>query len=392
MPAAVTQHLAHIDFANPWREAGGRWQWSAGRPVRTWVAHRPDEVAGVLDAAHEAARQGDWCAGHVRYEAAAAFDPALHTHPADGPLAWFAAWADVDTGPLPPGDAAGPAERLRWALQTDRARFDRDMDRIHRAIEAGALYQLNLTSAAVAHLPAVAGADTGRRLFAALLQAQPGGYAAWLAGDAGQPGAEQVLSVSPELFLAWRGDELLCRPMKGTAPRSPEPATDRELALGLQQSPKERAENVMIVDLLRNDLSRIALPHSVQVPRLFDVQPLPTVWQMTSDVCARARPGLSLSAVFGALFPCGSVTGAPKVAAMDLIRRVEPGPRGVYCGAVGVMAPGGEVRFNVPIRTVTLRDQVARCGLGSGITWGSHPDGEWAEWGHKQAFLTQATA
>lgn len=381
------QPTVQVDFANPWRQAGARWCWSAGRPDRTWVAHRPHEVAGVLDAAHDAARQGAWCVGHVRYEAAAAFDPALRTHPAQGPLVWFAAWDEVEEGPLP-GTEAGPRPRLAWALQTDRARFEQDVNDIRQAIEAGALYQLNLTSAVVATLPDAAPADVGPRLFAALLQAQPGGYAAWLAGD----GDEQVLSVSPELFLAWRGDELLCRPMKGTAPRSPEPTADQALAQGLRTSPKERAENVMIVDLLRNDLSRIAVPHSVKVPHLFEVQPLPTVWQMTSDVCAQARPGLTLSAAFGALFPCGSVTGAPKVAAMAHIRRLEPGPRGVYCGAVGVMAPGGEVRFNVPIRTVTLRGAEARCGVGSGITLGSHPDGEWAEWGHKQAFLAQATA
>jgi para-aminobenzoate synthetase/4-amino-4-deoxychorismate lyase len=388
MPGAGAPPRVRVDFANPWRQAGQRWCWTAGAPERTWVAHHPHEVAAVLDAAHDAARQGAWCAGHVRYEAAAAFDPALRTHAADGPLACFSAWTTVNTDPTVGADVPWPLPPLPWRLQTDRTRFEHDLGQIRQTIEAGGLYQLNLTSAVVAPLPAVAPVDVGLRLFAALLQAQPGGYAAHLTGA----GDEQVLSVSPELFLAWRGDELLCRPMKGTAPRHPEPATDQALAQGLRTSPKERAENVMIVDLLRNDLSRIATPHSVKVPHLFDVQPLPTVWQMTSDVCAQARPGLTLSAAFAALFPCGSITGAPKVAAMDLIRRLEPGPRGVYCGAVGVMAPGGEVRFNVPIRTVTLQGAQARCGVGSGITLGSHPDGEWAEWGHKQAFLTQATA
>jgi para-aminobenzoate synthetase/4-amino-4-deoxychorismate lyase len=235
-------------------------------------------------------------------------------------------------------------------------------------------------------------------LFAALQRAQPGGYAAYL--NTGEYG--QVLSVSPELFFDWRDGAILARPMKGTAPRGATPAEDAALAAGLSSSPKERAENVMIVDLLRNDLSRIAQPHSVQVPHLFATQALPTVWQMTSDVVARTRAGCSLSDVFGALFPCGSVTGAPKVRAMQMIAALEPQPRGVYCGAVGVVQPGGAATFNVPIRTVTLgapklgadalQGLQARCGIGSGITADATAQGEWLEWQHKQAFVHRASS
>ena len=147
----------------------------------------------------------------------------------------------------------------------------------------------------------------------------------------------------------------------------------------------------MIVDLLRNDLSRIALPFSVQVPSLFRVQTLPTVLQMVSDVQARTRPGTTLAEVFAALFPCGSITGAPKVRAMQAIRELEPEPRGVYCGSIGVVRPGGHATFNVAIRTVTLRGQQARCGIGSGITWDAQADAEWQEWQTKRGFLTRAS-
>ncbi|MEO5659187.1 MAG: bifunctional anthranilate synthase component I family protein/class IV aminotransferase, partial [Polaromonas sp.] len=237
--------------------------------------------------------------------------------------------------------------------------------------------------------------DAAEALFCALQRAQPGGYAAFL-----DTGDEQILSVSPELFFDWHGGQILTRPMKGTAPRGATPEVDAAQAEALRNSPKERAENVMIVDLLRNDLSRIAEPFSVRVPRLFHTEALPAVWQMTSDVQARTRAGCTLADVFAALFPCGSITGAPKVRAMHAIRALESAPRGVYCGAFGVVRPGQDgiggisgirATFNVPIRTVTLRGRQARCGIGSGITSGSVADGEWQEWHHKQAFLERAS-
>jgi para-aminobenzoate synthetase/4-amino-4-deoxychorismate lyase len=200
--------------------------------------------------------------------------------------------------------------------------------------------------------------------------------------------------VSPELFFDWRADRLLARPMKGTAPRGATPEDDAAQADALRTSAKERAENVMIVDLLRNDMSRIAQPFSVRVPRLFHAEALPSVWQMTSDVEARTRDGCSLADVFAALFPCGSVTGAPKVRAMQMIQALEPAARGVYCGALGVVRPsqgGCTATFNVPIRTVTLRGAALRCPIGSGITAGATADGEWQEWQHKRAFVERAS-
>lgn len=269
-----------------------------------------------------------------------------------------------------------------WQPGLERAAFDAAIARIHAAIAAGDCYQINYTAQLAGRL-----LGDAQALFAALRRAQPGGYVACL-----DDGVEQVLSVSPELFFDWDGERILTRPMKGTAARGATPAQDAALAQAMRASPKERAENVMIVDLLRNDLSRIAVAHSVRVPRLFHAEQLPTVWQMTSDVEARTRPGIGLADVFAALFPCGSITGAPKRQAMRLIRELEPGPRGIYCGAVGVVRPGsapGRVHatFNVPIRTVVVRGDELRCGIGSGITADARAEAEWQEWAAKRAFL-----
>ena len=377
---------ARIDFAQPLDAAAPRLRCAFGAPRQVLVAQQVDAVRAVLDAVHAAAQRGHWCVGYVRYEAAPAFDAALQTHAADGPLAWFA----VHDAPQPwPAEAAQEAARVEWHSGLERGTFDAALGRIQQAIGAGELYQVNYTAPLTGALQGSAAA-----LFAALQRAQPGGYAAHI--DAG---GEQVLSVSPELFFDWQdapgGGDILARPMKGTAARGATPEEDAAQADHLRTAPKERAENVMIVDLLRNDLSRIALPHSVQVPALFATQALPTVWQMTSDVRARTRPGTTLTDVFAALFPCGSVTGAPKVRAMQMIHALEPAPRGVYCGAVGVVRPGeqGGIRatFNVPIRTVALQGDLARCGIGSGITADAVADAEWNEWRHKRAFVERAS-
>jgi len=372
-----------IDFADPRTDGAQRLRLAFGAPSRTLVAHSLAEVRPVLAQAEAAAREGRWCVGYLRYEAAAAFDPAFEVHAGDGgPLAWFGVHDMAQPWPEEAQDGGGgnggADSPIAWRSELLRADFDRQLHAIHEAIANGELYQVN-------HTAPLRGRFDGdpRALFAALRSNQPGGYAAFI--DSGE---EQVLSLSPELFFDWQEERILARPMKGTAPRGATPAEDDAQALRLRTTPKERAENVMIVDLLRNDLSRIAQPFSVRVPRLFHTEALPTVWQMTSDVEATVRQGVSLVEVFDALFPCGSVTGAPKVAAMRTIRRLEPAPRGVYCGAVGVVRPGGHATFNVPIRTVTLRGGQASCGIGSGITADATAQAEWAEWGHKQAFLT----
>jgi para-aminobenzoate synthetase/4-amino-4-deoxychorismate lyase len=376
-----------IDFANPHDSEAPRLRHAFGKPRKVLVAHQPDQVRVVLDAVQAAAGQGAWCVGALRYEAAQAFDAALQTHPADGPLAWFAVYDEA----LPWPDASEqPQEEptLHWHTLAERAHFDAAFAAIQQFIASGEFYQVNFTAQMHAALQG-GGAQPARALFNALQRAQPGGYAAYI-----DMGAEQLLSVSPELFFDWRAGSILARPMKGTAPRGATAVDDAAQAEWLRSSPKERAENVMIVDLLRNDLSRIAEPFSVQVPRLFHTEALPAVWQMTSDVQARTRAGCTLADVFTALFPCGSITGAPKVRAMQAIRELEQGPRGVYCGALGVVQPGKNgimATFNVPIRTVTLRGTAARCGIGSGITSGAQAEAEWQEWRHKRAFLERAS-
>lgn len=371
-----------IDFAQPRGDGTARLRLCFGAPSRVLVARTAAEVRPVLDAVDTLAREGRWCVGYLRYEAAAAFDAAFAVHADDGgPLAWFGVHDEAQPWPEQAPGTAPLASPIDWQDGLSRADFDHRMQVIHGAIANGELYQLNYTAPMHARFHGDAQA-----LFLALRRAQPDGYTAFI-----DTGEEQVLSVSPELFFDREGDRILTRPMKGTAPRGATPEEDEALAQRLRTVPKERAENVMIVDLIRNDLSRVARPFSVRVPRLFHTEALPTVWQMTSDVEALVREGATLADVFGALFPCGSITGAPKVSAMRMIRELEPEARGVYCGAVGVVRPGGHATFNVPIRTVTLRDGEARCGIGSGITADARADAEWEEWRHKRAFLDRAS-
>ena len=386
--AAAAPSTACIDFADPNDAGAPRLRCAFGQPQRILVAQTPGQVRPVLDAVQAAAEQGQWCVGFLRYEAACAFDAALTTRAADGPLAWFAVYDEAL--PWPPHDPVVPPATVHWHTGMDRPHFDTALAAIDKAIRAGDVYQVNFTAPLVGKLvhPGTASLAS-QALFAALQRAQPGGYAAWL-----DTGHEQVLSVSPELFFHWQAGHLLTRPMKGTAARGHTPAEDARQAQTLQTSAKERSENVMVVDMLRNDVSRVAQPFSVQVPRLFHTEALASVWQMTSDVTASTRADCTLAEVFAALFPCGSVTGAPKVKAMQLIDALESAPRGVYCGALGVVRPSPQgivATFNVPIRTVTVRQSVAQCSIGSGITADATADGEWREWQHKRAFVDRAS-
>ncbi|VWC77042.1 para-aminobenzoate synthase subunit I [Burkholderia lata] len=351
-------------------------------PIEVLVADSVQQVQGVLDAVHSRAKAGHWCVGYVRYEAAPAFDPALVVHsPASGPLAWFG----VFNAALPWREEATEIAKVDWhdPLRDSDARTA--IDEIHRRITAGDVYQINHTARMRGRLRS----GTPRALFSALQRAQPGTYAAYV-----DTGEQQILSVSPELFFDWCEDgQILSRPMKGTSARGATPSEDVQNAAALRASAKERAENVMIVDLIRNDLSRIAEPHSVVVPRLFHTEALPTVWSMTTDVVARTRSGTTLAQVFAALFPCGSITGAPKVEAMRTICDLEPNARGIYCGAIGVVRPGGSATFNVAIRTVEISGgREVSCGIGSGITIDAVFEQEWAEWAHKAAFVIRASA
>ena len=266
--------------------------------------------------------------------------------------------------------------------QTDEAAY---LDAIHAIlayIAAGDCYQVNFTFPL--HFRHY---GDPLALYARLRAAQPVPHGAYL-----QLGDRSVLSLSPELFVERRGERLTARPMKGTAPRGADPASDQALKADLASSEKNRAENLMIVDLIRNDLGRLASIGGVRVERLFNVEAYRTLWQMTSTISADT-PSRSLAEIFQALFPCGSVTGAPKVRAMQIVAELERAPRGLYTGALGYVAPGGDFSFNVPIRTLMLKpDGSGSMGIGSGIVADSDPQGELAECRLKANFVTSLAA
>jgi para-aminobenzoate synthetase/4-amino-4-deoxychorismate lyase len=347
-------------------------------PRAVLVAHTLCEVREVLAAVDAHAAAGRHAAGFVAYEAAPAFDPAFRVQSGvTGPLAWFIV---VDAPAIVPAVAARDARPLTWQSRTDAAAHAAAITAIHDAIGRGDLYQVNYT----VRLD-VTGVDDAAALYDQLLAAQGAGYGAHL-----HTGSHEIISASPELFFERRGTTVTTRPMKGTARRGRFREEDDAHTARLRESAKERAENVMIVDLLRNDLGRVAVPGSVRVPSLFDVEVRPTVLQMTSTITAEVPASTTTDALFSALFPCGSVTGAPKVAAMQHIAAHEQAPRGVYCGAIGHVAPGGQATFSVAIRTLAIDHARRRAvyGTGSGVTWDSVAADEYDETVAKAAVLT----
>ena len=335
------------------------------------MARDAGEVPALLDSVEHSAADGLHVAGWVSYEAAPAFDRAMKVRPSshgDPPLAWFAASRDVEEVELP---VPGPAPRTTWVPDESRERHAAAIGEIRERIARGDVYQVNHTT----RLRATS-TEEPLALLSRLVSVQRAGYAALI-----DSGAHRIISVSPELFFERDGSRIVTRPMKGTARRGRWPDEDDRLARALAESEKERAENVMIVDLLRNDLGRLATPGSVRVTKLFDVERYDTVWQMTSTVEATLPRETSLGACFAALFPCGSVTGAPKIAAMAAIAELEDASRGPYCGAIGYIAPGGRATFSVAIRTMVQESSTGRAvyGVGGGITWDSRPVAEYDE-------------
>ena len=373
--------------------AGAERAFRLAEPVGVIEARRPSEVAGAIDAAGSAAARGLWAAGFVAYEAAPGLDPELSVHVrapddpfAELPLAWFALFErKEDLPPLEPGrlDPSGSAGSP-WRPSVDRATYDAAVERIRELIAAGHTYQVNHTI----RLRAMIQGDE-RGLYRDLCLAQRGGYAAFL-----DLGRYRVLSASPELFIRIDGERITTRPMKGTAPRGRWLAEDEEIAARLVASSKDRAENAMIVDLLRNDLGRICRTGSVEVERMLEAERFETVWQLTSTIEGDLRPEITLLDTFRALFPSGSVTGAPKVRTTRIIADLEDSARGPYCGAIGYLAPAGSgeprASFNVAIRTVVLDAQTrtAEYGVGGGITHDSSASGEYEEIVAKARVLT----
>jgi len=364
-------------------------------PVATIVAQRQAEVQPALDRLAEARERGLHAAGFLSYEAGLALEDRLRpialrredsAPPGAPPLLWFGLFEGcrlIDPGELPGLlPAPSPAALSAPGPLIDEAAYRRAFDRVRDYIRAGDIYQANLTFPCDVQVP-----GDPMAFYAAVRPRAAAGY-----GGVVRTGRHSILSFSPELFFTQVRGQLTARPMKGTAPRDADPARDAALARELESDPKQRAENLMIVDLLRNDLSRVSQAGTVTVPELFRVESFPTVHQMVSTVRARILPGLSPVDVLRVLFPCGSVTGAPKVRAMEVIDAVEPFARGIYTGSVGWIDPEGDAAFNVAIRTICVEEgsSVGRLGLGSGIVADSGPASEWAECLAKGRFLSHA--
>jgi para-aminobenzoate synthetase/4-amino-4-deoxychorismate lyase len=370
-----------FDFAN--RDGTAR-RLRFSHPLELIEAHTLEEVRPALQAAWKAAQSGWWVAGFVGYEAAPAFDAAMRVHEGSGlPLVWFGVFQKPD-------DSIRVFEPdwftvSDWSSETSESMFAERIHTIKDAIERGETYQVNYTIRLRAQFD---GDALG--FYEQLHAGQRGDFGAYL-----DLGRHAILSASPELFFDWDGSRIITRPMKGTVRRGLWPGEDAQLEAWLAQSEKNRAENLMIVDLLRNDLSRIATSGTVRVREMFKVEGYPTVWQMTSTVEAQTWPDTTLEDVFAALFPCGSITGAPKINTMRLIHQLEGAPRGAYCGSIGLIEPntpgqGVHATFNVAIRTVVIdrESRQAEYGVGGGITWDSTPEGEYAEMLTKAALLT----
>lgn len=381
--------MLHFDFQEP-LGATQTVPLTFAKPYRTLLAHRIEDVRPILDAVSIATRNGDYAAGYVGYEAAPAFDAALKVRkPGTLPLLWFGLYHAPS---LPITASLATYQIGTWQPDTTRADYERAIVRIREAIRAGDIYQANYTMRLAAPFSGDALA-----WYEDLRRGAHGRFPAYL-----DIGTHQLLSMSPELFFKWDGSTLTTRPMKGTARRAVRgqeseaawQARDQAVAQALLQSDKDRAENLMIVDLLRNDLSRVAKPRSVNVPNLFTLETYPTVHQLTSTVTAETRDTTTLTDIFRALFPCGSITGAPKIKSSEIIGKLETAPRGAYCGAIGYVEPGGRTIFNVAIRTVVIEKATSRgeCSVGGGVVWDSTPGNEYEEALAKATFLAASSS
>ena len=339
-----------------------------------------ENVPEALNEIERLVEERGWhAAGFLSYEAAPAFDPALLTHAGDGfPYLWFGLYPPPRAVPLPqPGSSRINPD---WQATVDRNSYDSAIERIREYIARGRTYQVNYTM----------------RLQAAF-DARPWEFFLQLAQTQNQHGAYidtgryVICSASPELFFALDGETLTCQPMKGTVKRGRTTEEDQAQANWLQSSEKNRAENVMIVDMIRNDLGRIAKTGSVRVPALFQVERYSTLWQMTSTVTARTDA--SLSRIFTSLFPCASITGAPKISTMKIIHELETTPRRIYTGTIGHFSPGRKASFNVAIRTALIdcQERKAEYGIGGGIVWDSTSPDEYAEALLKARILTEGS-
>jgi para-aminobenzoate synthetase/4-amino-4-deoxychorismate lyase len=376
-----------FDDATPGREELVQF---SGKAAAIVEVQRPEDVGAALDEIDRLRRNGMYVAGYLSYELGYALECRLAplTWPGQRiPLLWFAAFerATASSGSsvasyllgLRYGRAyAGPLKH-GWDARDYRRRFGD----VRALIEAGDIYQANLTFRS-----SFSFSGDPLAFYCRLRERSNAAYGAYV-----DDGARTILSLSPELFFQISpAGRIVARPMKGTQARHADAAYDEQLRGHLANSAKDRAENLMIVDLLRNDLGRIAAPGSVDVRNLFAIETYPTVHQMVSTVTAQLPPDAGTAAVISALFPCGSITGAPKIRAMEIIRSLEDTPRGVYCGAVGYFSPDGSARFSVAIRTLTIEQGRGELGIGGGVVYDSESESEYAECLLKARFFEEA--
>ena len=341
-------------------------------PIKVITAASIEDLEDAFAALKAAHADGFYLAGYMGYELGYALEPklaGLMPEQRDTPLLQFGVFEHYDTQTeiLKPDetDFSGLTLKPDWDFDQYKSRFDRVM----AYIEAGDVYQINLTFP----MRGVYHGET-EALYRALRHRQPGRY-----GGVISLGGPDILSLSPELFFQTTGADIRMRPMKGTARRQADPVQDAALRDAMRHDLKSQAENLMIVDLLRNDVSRIAEKASVTVPELFTLETYPTLHQMTSQIRARLRPDTDFRQIIQSLFPCGSITGAPKIRAMEIIHELEPAPRGAYCGAMGYIDPNGDMCFNVAIRTLTLGQGEAVYNVGGGLVLDSRAEDEYAE-------------
>ncbi|KQU25651.1 aminobenzoate synthetase [Bacillus sp. Leaf13] len=330
-------------------------------PKEVFIAHTLQDVLPQFQKVQAAIEQGNYAAGYVSYEAAPAFEKSFKVKEgAKMPLLWFGIFEKPEEFP---GKITGSFQLNDWESETDSHTYNSGFQTIKAEIEKGNTYQVNYTM----RLQSMFEGDDFA-FYDRLKRAQRSNYSAYL-----NIGTHRILSASPELFFRWEDGQLITRPMKGTVKRGVTVKTDQANADWLACSEKNQAENLMIVDLLRNDLGMSAEQGSVQVPKLKEIEKYPTVWQMTSTITAKTKPKTTIIDIFKALFPCGSITGAPKIKTMEIITELENSPREVYCGAIGFITPECEAVFNVPIRTVVIEKETGKAeyGVGGGITWDS---------------------
>lgn len=367
-------HPVHALALDP--ESGAWLSFTA--PVRCIEALSIEEVTAALAEVEALTKtEGLWAVGWVSYEASAAFDPALVTHEdRHFPKVWFALFQKpTNLENLP---TTRPSPILQWSPEIGQARYERAIEDIHDRIKRGDTYQVNYSF----RLSAPAPSDP-LSLFHSMVESQAGRYSIYLATQ-----RFSLLSASPELFFEKRGRTITSRPMKGTRRRGRTNCEDDVIATNLTQTEKDRAENTMIVDMVRNDISRIAERGSVKVSELCAVEKYPHIFQMTSEV--KAQSDASLGGIFTALFPPASITGAPKTSTMEIISQLENSPRRIYTGALGVISPDDRMWFNVAIRTTLIDHANARAeyGVGSGIVWDSRASQEFQECVDKAGAIT----